>query len=285
MIVECGVPWMDRTSDSLQVLYAAILKLLHPLVRLLLKKGISYGTFVDLVKWVYYDVAKKDLTIEGRKQTHSRISVITGFTRKEVKRLSEMAPPTTRRQEEQYNRAARVISGWRRDKDYVDSQGLPMAVPITGEGTTFEMLVKRFSGDIPPRAVLDELTRLGVLELDSNGSVRLIQEAFMPTTDEAIKFHILGTDVGLLIATIDHNIDPDKTPTFFQRKVYYDNLPEEVLADFRRMSGLSAQKLLDDMDRYLAINDRDVHPEIEGTGRHVAGIGIYYFQQPFEEKD
>lgn len=276
---------MDTNNDSIRVLYGAILKLLRPLVRLSLKKGISYGTFTSLLKWVFYDVAKKDLTIEGRKQTHSRISVITGFSRKEVKRLSELDPPTTQRQKEQYNRAARVISGWRRDNDYLDSQGQPIAVPITGDGATFEMLVKRFSGDMPPRAVMDELIRLGALEQESDNRVRLVQEAFMPTADEAIKFHILGTDTELLISTIDHNIDPNKTMPFFQRKVYYDNLPDEILADFRRRSGISAQKLLDDLDRYLAINDRDVNPELEGTGRNIAGIGIYYFQKPFGEED
>jgi len=276
---------MDTNNDSIRVLYGAILKLLRPLVRLSLKKGISYGTFTSLLKWVFYDVAKKDLTIEGRKQTHSRISVITGFSRKEVKRLSELDPPTTQRQKEQYNRAARVISGWRRDNDYLDSQGQPIAVPITGDGATFEMLVKRFSGDMPPRAVMDELIRLGALEQESDNRVRLVQEAFMPTADEAIKFHILGTDTELLISTIDHNINPNKTMPFFQRKVYYDNLPDEILADFRRRSGISAQKLLDDLDRYLAINDRDVNPELEGTGRNIAGIGIYYFQKPFGEED
>ncbi len=276
---------MDGNNDSISVLYGAILRLLRPLVRLSLKKGISYGTFTSLLKWVFYDVAKKDLIIEGRKQTQSRISVITGFSRKEVKRLSELDPPTTRLQKEQYNRAARVISGWRRDNDYVDDQGRPIAIPIIGEGATFETLVKRFSGDMPPRAVLDELTRLGALKQESDNCVRLVQEAFMPTADEAIKFHILGTDVGFLISTIDHNIDPDKKQPFFQRKVYYDNLPDEVLADFRRMSGISAQKLLDDLDRYLAINDRDVNPELEGTGRNIVGIGIYYFQKPFDEED
>lgn len=276
---------MDTDNDAIRVLYGAILRLLRPLVRLSLKKGISYGTFASLLKWAFYDVAKKDLTIEGRKQTHSRISVITGFSRKEVKRLSELDPPATRRHKEQYNRAARVISGWRRDNDYLDDQGRPVAVPITGDGATFEMLVKRFSGDMPPRAVLDELIRLGALEKESDNRVRLVQEAFMPTADEAIIYHILGTDTELLIATIDHNIDPDKTTPFFQRKVYYDNLPDEILADFRRRSGISAQKLLDDLDRYLAINDRDVNPELEGTGRNIAGIGIYYFQKPFGEED
>lgn len=276
---------MDENNDSIRVLYGAILRLLRPLVRLSLKKGISYGTFTSLLKWVFYDVAKKDLIIEGRKQTQSRISVITGFSRKEVKRLSELDPPTTRLQKEQYNRAARVISGWRRDNDYMDDQGRPIVIPIVGEGATFETLVKRFSGDMPYRAVLDELTRLGALKLESGNRVRLVQEAFMPTADEAIKFHILGTDVGFLISTIGHNIDPDKQQPFFQRKVYYDNLPDEVLADLRRMSGISAQKLLDDLDRYLAINDRDVYPELEGTGRNIVGIGIYYFQKPFDEED
>ena len=276
---------MDENNGSMRVLYGAILRLLRPLVILSLKKGISYGTFASLLKWVFYDVAKKELTLEGRKQTQSRISVITGFSRKEVKRLSELDPPTMRHQKEQYNRATRVISGWRRDNDYLDAQGQPIAIPITGDGATFEMLVKRFSGDMPPRAVLDELLRLGTLQLESDNRVRLVQEAFMPTADEAIKFQILGTDAELLISTIEHNIDRDKTTPFFQRKVYYDNLPDEILADFRRRSGISAQKLLDDLDRYLAINDRDVNPELKGTGRNIAGIGIYYFQKPFGEED
>ena len=276
---------MDKSKNATQVIYAAIMKLLRPLVRLSLKRGISYKTFISLVKWVFYDVARTEITIENRKQTHSRISVITGFSRKEVKRLSEMKPLTTKHQGEQYNRAARVISGWRRDEEYVDKEGRPIIVPITGNGATFENLVKRFSGDMPYRAVLDELIRIGALERESGNRVRLVQDAFTPTNDEAIKFHILGTDVGLLIATIDHNIDPDSHPPFFQRKVLYDNLPEEILSDFRRMSAKHAQKLLDDMDRYLAINDRDLNPEIEGTGRHIAGVGIYYFQNPFGEED
>ena len=276
---------MDNKQDTIKVFYAAILKLLRPIVRMALKRGISYGTFASLVKWVYYEVAKKDLTIEGRKQTQSRISVITGFTRKEVKRLSELDPPTSRNQREKYNRAARVISGWRRNAECLDEQGHPIAIPISGEGATFESLVKKFSGDMPPRAVLDELTRIGALKLEPDNRVRLVQEAFMPTTDDAIKFHILGTDADLLISTIEHNIEPNGKPPYFQRKVYYDNLPDEVLDVFRRMSRKQAQKLLDELDRHLARNDRDANPQIEGTGRNVAGIGIYYFQKPFEEED
>ena len=69
---------MDNNQDTIKVLYAAILKLLRPLVRMALKRGVSYGTFTSLVKWVFFEVAKKDLVIEGKKQTQSRISMIIG---------------------------------------------------------------------------------------------------------------------------------------------------------------------------------------------------------------
>lgn len=276
---------MENNQDTIRVLYAAILRLLRPLVRMALKRGVSYGTFTSLLKWVFYEVAKEDFTIEGKKQTQSRISVITGFTRKEVKRLSELDTPTSRNQREQYNRAARVISGWRRDSKYLDKQGSPKVIPITGEGATFETLVRKFSGDMPPRAVLDELTRLGALSLEPKNRVRLVQESFMPTTDDAIKFHILGTDVDLLISTIEHNIEQNSQPPFYQRKVHYDNLPDEVLDDFRKLSRRQAQKLLDELDRNLAAVDRDANPDIKGTGRNVAGLGIYYFQKPYDEED
>ena len=276
---------MNDQKDTIQIFYAAILKLLRPLVRMALKRGISYKTFASLLKWVYYDVAKTDFTIEGRKQTQSRISVITGFTRKEVKRLSEQKRPTSRVQNEKYNRAARVISGWRRHSEYFDEYGSTHAIPISGDGVSFETLVKKFSGDMPPRAVLDELTRLGAVRLEPGNSVRLLHEAFTPGDDDAIKFHILGTDVELLLATLENNIEPKRERAYFQRKVYYDNLPDEVLAGFRKISRQQAQRLLDDLDRQLAANDRDANPAVDGTGRNVAGVGIYYFQKPFEEED
>ena len=276
---------MDKNNDVIRAFYAAILKLLRPLVRLSLKNGVSYKTFASLVKWAFYDVAKNEFIIEGRKQSISRVSVLTGFSRKEVKRLSETTPPANRSRDEQYNRGARVISGWRREKSYLDRHGIPKPIPISGGKGSVDKLVKRYSGDMPTRAVLDELSRIGAIEVDPKKRVRLVSDAFIPTVQEATKLKILGTDVELLISTIAYNIDPDTPQPFFQRKVYYDNLPQEVLADLRRMSGLSAQKLLDNLDRYFAINDRDVNPELKGTGRNVAGIGVYYFEKPFEEDE
>ena len=64
-----------------QVLYAAVARILRPLIHILIRNGISYGTFADLAKWLFVDVAKREFAIEARKQTISRVSVITGLTR------------------------------------------------------------------------------------------------------------------------------------------------------------------------------------------------------------
>ena len=112
---------------------------------------------------------------------------------------------------------------------------------MDGPGATFSELVKRFSGDVPARAILDELTRVGAVERLEDGRVHLIVRAYIPESSDVDKLHILGTDVGHLISTIDHNIKPDPSGPLFQRKVAYDNLPDEVLPEFRELSVKRAQ--------------------------------------------
>jgi hypothetical protein len=268
-----------------RVLYAAIARILRPLIHILIRNGVSYVTFADLAKWLFVDVANRDFAIEGRKQTISRISVITGLNRKEVKRVSGLPVPDDRASSERYNRAARVIAGWRRDKDFRDPKGEPADLPVTGAGATFQILVKKYSGDMPFRAVLDELTRVGAVERIDRNRVHLLSRAYLPAGDESMKIHILGTDVAHLIASIQHNLEPDARGPFYQRKVMYDNLPQDVLPAFRKLSTRSAQKLLEKLDAWLSERDRDSARKASGTGRNIAGLGIYYFEEPYEEEE
>ena len=46
-----------------QALFAAILKLLRPLVRILLRNGVPYGAFADIAKRVYVDVAAQEFGV------------------------------------------------------------------------------------------------------------------------------------------------------------------------------------------------------------------------------
>ena len=269
----------------LKPLSAAVLRLFRPLVRVLLRNGVSYRTFADFAKWVYVDVATKEFGIEGRKQSTSRVSVITGLSRKEVKRVRELPRPDDTASVERYNRAARVIAAWRRESNFQDAEGNAAPLLLEGTGATFSELVKRFSGDVPVRAILDELIRIGAVERLEDGRVGLLVRAYVPESSEADKLHILGTDVGYLISTIDHNLQADPMGPVFQRKVAYDNLPDEALPEFRELSAKRAQALLEKLDRWLAQRDRDVTPTVRGTGRNRAGLGIYYFEEPYDEEE
>jgi hypothetical protein len=272
-------------SQVTQALSAAIVTLLRPLVRILLRNGIPYGAFADLVKRVYVDVATQEFAIDGRKQSKSRVSILTGLSRKEVPRVKRLPPPDDLGAAERYNRAARVLGGWVRDRRFADRDGDPAVLPTEGEGScTFSELVRSYSGDAPARAILDELVRVGAVERLGRDWVRLVERAYIPKKGNVDKIGILGTDVADLISTIDHNILMPDAP-FFHRKVCYDNLPAEALPELRLQVNGRAQMLLDALDRWMSEHDRDIHPQVAGTGRKRAGVGIYYFESDREAED
>src|SRR5659263_422661 len=134
---------------------AAVKSLLRPLVRLLLRNGIRYRTFSDIAKRVYVEVATEEFCIPGRKQSKSRVSILTGLSRKEVLRVRRLPALDDQGAGARYNRAARVVAGWVRDPRFDDGSGNPAELPFEEGSSSFRELVKTYSGDAPPRAVLD----------------------------------------------------------------------------------------------------------------------------------
>ena len=261
-----------------KALFSAVIRILRSLVRIFLRNGLPYGVFAELARWVYVDVARKEFGISGRKQTDSRVSILTGMSRKEVRRLRLMAQPQDKMAIDRYNRAARVIAGWRRDKRFHDKSGRPRSLALADGRPNFNDLVQFYSGDVPARAILDELFEVRAIERIRGDRIRLISKAYLPVGDTALMHSILGSDVALLIDTIDHNTRSDDADTWIQRKVAYDNVPLEAVEQIRQMSTKEGQRLLEKLDQKISTQDRDVHPDIEGTGRKYVGVGIYYFE-------
>lgn len=257
---------------------AAVTGILKALIRVLLRHGVPFQSFADLAKRAYVDVAREDFGIPGRKPTASRIAVLTGLTRKDIQKLIESASSPDTEAAERYNRAARVVSGWIRDRDFSDVDAQPFPLHLDGANGTFADLVRRYSGDMPPRAVLDELLRVGAVEKLEDGRVKMVARAYIPRSSDSDKLAILGADVADLIGTIDHNLQHAGDPRF-QRKVMYDNLSREGTAKFRELSAARAQGLMEYLDSWLSQHDRDVNPAAEGTGRMRAGLGIFYFEE------
>ncbi|HET7764106.1 MAG TPA: DUF6502 family protein [Burkholderiales bacterium] len=278
-----------RAPEISRALTAALQKILKPLFRILLRNNMSFKAFTDIAKRAYVEVATHDFGIPGKKQSVSRVALLSGLTRKEVQRLLELEQPSDTEAGERYNRAARVVAGWVRDSDFSDASGNPRDLQISGDapsrGATFADLVRRYSGDIPYRAVLDELLRVNVAARIGEDSIRLNSRAYVPQGADTDKINILGTDVSDLVATIDHNIHRRDAKARFQRKVMYDNVPAEAVEAFRQLSAKQAQQLLEHLDKWLARHDRDTNPAAPGTGRVRTGVGIYYFEENLDSNE
>lgn len=265
---------------------ASVARLLKPLVRLLLRYGIPYGIFADIAKRIYVETAMEEFGIPGRKSSISRASVITGLSRKEVVRVQKLPPLSDQNIQDRYNRAVRVISGWMGDTSFTGADGEPKTLALEGARGSFSQLVQKYGGDVPVRAVLDELLRVGVVERMDSGEVRLSAPAYVPEGGEEDKLGILGTDVADLIATIDHNLVHSGKESRLQLKVAYDNLPADALAGFRDLSSKKAIDLLREFDRELSQLDRDTNPDsgVNDPGRVRAGVSICYFEENLPEE-
>jgi hypothetical protein len=227
--------------------------------------------FEEVARRVYVDVAEKDFGIKGKKQTTSRIGVLTGLNRKEVARLlkapiSEDEPRPLPR-----NRAERVLTGWLRDDDFLDSKGDPLSLPFNGS-SSFSKLAKRYSGDMPPRAIADELIRVGVVEESPDGQLRMVSRGYVPDAKSEELIAYLGEQGADWLEVFDHNMTHDRSEARFQRQVIYSHIPVTEVDAFRKLSARWGQRVLEELDRWLA-ERKSVSPEDEPTVR--LGLGIY----------
>lgn len=266
---------MDETTQ--QTLSRAVLSLLRPLVRILLRNGVAYGSFAELAKQVYVDTALADFMPAGKKPTISRVSALTGLTRKEAKRLHERDASDNPDHALRYNRAVRVISGWVNDQQFHEPPGQPAELPVEGGERCFAALVKKYSGDVPTQSMLAVLSAAESVAVNG-GQVRLLQHAYVPGNDDIDKLNIMGTDTAELLATIDHNLTCDARARRFQRKVSNHQLRADALPDFKLLASDKAQTLLEELDSWLSRHEVEPGTDEQQPGHYVS-LGIYFFEQ------
>jgi len=270
---------MLEDSALTTALGAALARLLRPIVRLMLKHSFSYSAFESVAKRVYAQCAMEDFALPGRKPSVSRAAILTGLTRKEVNTLLTEPWSGANADSTHYNRAARVVTAWVREARFSGDGGSPRALAMDGPDG-FNELVRLHGGDVPSRAVLDELTRVGSVQVRDDGCVQLVQRGFVPNEGMIAKIAILGADVSDLAETITFNIEQTRAlDARYQRKVMHFGIPPEALPAFRALSGKQAQKLLEGLDAWLSEHDLSAIPESEWGDTARVGVGIYYFEE------
>lgn len=257
--------------DIRQALHNAVMQLLRPLVRVLLRHGMAYEEFAELARRAYVDVAQRDFALAGRKQTTSRISVITGLNRKEVARLQALGDTANAELAHTMNRAARVVVGW------MHEHGLPDGSAATLGAEQFAALVRKHSGDMPARAVLDELRHAGAVTVGEDERYHLGREGYGPKATDARKISLLGEHAADLLGAIEHNLSHPPEQAYLQQRVFADHIPAEHIDAVRAQLRQTGLQTLADTRTLLIERDAGDTPPAPGARR--VTLGIYYFEQ------
>lgn len=272
---------LPRAQKSLVV--GAIRRLLRPVVRQLISYGVQYPAVARLLKEVYVEVAERDFALPFKRQTDSRLALMTGLNRKEVSQLRERqsARPAREEMAVEDTVVTHTIGRWMSGPPFATPDGHPRQLRYESDqprDVTFARLVRDLAIDLPVRAVLDELLRVGAVELLPTGDVVLKREAHIPLADAETKLALLGSDPAEVFATIAHNIEhPDAAR--LQRKVVYDNVGSEALAELRTAANRLGGEFIRRANALLASYDRDRNPDAPAGQRSRVVLGAYYFEE------
>jgi hypothetical protein len=257
---------------------AALRRVLRPLVRLMVTQGITYPFLIDLLKGIYVETAAKEFTLGGKAPTDSRLTLLTGVHRKDIRRLTREAPPTPA-PAPSLTLGTQIVARWLGDPAYHDRHGRPRVLPRTPSqgAASFAALVESVSKNVRPRSVLDELVRLGVVELDGDERVHLVTRGFVPGKEVDAKAFYFGEALHDHLAAGVHNVTGGQ-PAWLERSVYYDELSPEAVARLGATAESVAMQALQDVNREaMALEAAD--PPAPGRRMRMR-LGVFFYAEP-----
>lgn len=259
--------------------------MLRPIVRMLLRNGVMWKEFAGLSKSVYVDVAGADYGIADRRTNASRVSLITGLTRREVKKQRDLIDGAIPEQPVKTNNAMRVLAGWHKDSDFTDDSGKPRALERDDDVLGFAALHRRHGGDIPAVAMLKELIGTGaVVEMDDQ-RVMAVSRYYMPDPVDPEAVLRSGSVIRDLGTTVAFNLGRDSADaSLFEGRATGVRIPADRLESYREFLETHGQAFLELVDDWLEKNQLD--PDSADSGREIArlGVGVYMIQEQHNDR-
>ncbi len=265
----------NELKDSV---YRACRMLLRPVASIALRCGMTWKEFSDLSKSVFVDVATSEFGIRGRPTNISRVSILTGISRKEVKRQRDLLQEDTDAAIRKTTDATRVLSGWYQDPEFRDASGNPLELEEEGPAPSFAALLDRYSGDVPPRALLKELMNGQAVVRTADGRLRAVSRYYMPVPLEPESILRAGSVIRDLGDNIRHNLyRKGSEPSLFEGRATNDHLSRDQAAQFREFIQERGQAFLEEVDDWLTRHE----PEGEPAGQQPlrVGIGLFAIEQ------
>ena len=266
----------DAKTTALKALRLAF----RPIARMLLKAGVNWKELVEVCKTTYVEVASEDYGIRGRPTNVSRVAILTGFSRREVRRLRDLLEQEALPAFGRMNYATRVLSGWFSDEDFLGKDGKPRALRANGGDPSFETLCARYSGDVPATTMLKELRKVGAVAENDEGRLVARSRSFIPApTDpqQMLRIGKLLEDVGGAAA---HNLHRgENEPARFERRASNTRIPESAIPAFREFVEVEGQSFLERIDAWLSEHENGE----AGDGVRL-GLGAYWIEEHVSER-
>ncbi|HEY4043065.1 MAG TPA: DUF6502 family protein [Rhodopila sp.] len=216
-----------RSLPPVSLLQAAR-RLLRPLVRVMMRSGLTFPVLADTLRTLFVEVAINDILIDPKSRTDSRISLLTGVHRKEIRRLRAGPADDAAGAPVVLTLVSQIIARWAGTAAFTDADGCPRRLPRRTPGAaraelSFDALVVSVTTDVRPRAVLDDLLGHGIVSIDADDRVRLNTEAFIPRPGGEQQL-FFGRSLREHLLDSVENIGGSGTPGLLDRSVHQDCL-------------------------------------------------------------
>jgi hypothetical protein len=244
-------------------------RVLHPLVRTLVRYGISAGELKAIVDSVYAHVGSQYLAEQGERVTYSKLAVITGINRAFLPAmLANPQDDFLPRSNTQLNRATRVLAGWHTDKLFRAESGVPAVLSIDGDHS-FRQLAELYSGGVYYRTMLSELERVGAIQLIGGERVRVLRRTLVRGCANLESVLTTGETAGDLLNTLEHNLTCAAGHELPVRTISCVVDPR-ALPLFRTQLGKRADRLMEILEQFM----RSHEPEPRHVGDEKSGVEL-----------
>lgn len=265
-----------ETSDS-SVLMRVLKGLVRPLVRTLISRGVTAPAFYRLLKSVYVEVAYNDFRIEDTPPTDSRVSILTGVHRRDVRAILSDPDDAWESSRTKVAVFATVMGQWISRPAFLMPDGQPRPLPRSGdEGVDFDALVQSVSRDIRPRTVLDELLRQGLVEEGADGLLRIVEGAVVGSASDEHKIIFFAANVGDHLAAASENL-LSADPPFLERAVFYNRLSAASVDAIEEKARVLSQATLEELNAEGSIRQQADRGTPDSDERF--RFGMYFYRE------
>jgi len=250
--------------------------LLLPVIRFLLRQGVVWSEFSDLSKDAYVTAARQEYGIQGRPTNNSRVSMLTGLSRREVARVRDrLLDGDEQAASLQGNRISRVLTGWHVDNEFINDHGQPKDLPVTGPTGSLSSLLKRYAGDLPHGAIRKEMQQRGLIKELKGGHVRVLKRDYVFSSLDPEIIRQMGVTLHDHAATLEHNLNEERlAPPRFEAIADNAMLSPKAFQNFQNLVETQGLSFLEEIDVWLSGNEIDDTKNT--TARTVRmGVGVY----------